>query len=116
MSIPITCKAAQLDYIGSVLYSAHDEQLDRLIASSGKRMAQYCNTEFPWRLAELRLAADAPRNTKIAVFFLLLNMDMPLKESIRELCPHKAGSFYETLRMDTVPNWINDERHSLQDL
>eukprot|EP00961_Rhodomonas_salina_P300458 3939800-Rhodomonas_salina.2 len=117
MSILITCQTAQLDYIGSVLYGAHDEQLDKLIVSSGKRMAQHCNSEFPWRLAELGLvAASAPRNTKIAVFFLLLNMDMPLKESMRDLCPRKAGGFYETLRSTVIPHWINDERHTLQDL
>eukprot|EP00961_Rhodomonas_salina_P128051 1725952-Rhodomonas_salina.1 len=116
MSIPITCSTAQLDYIGSVLYGAHDEQLDQLIASSGKRMAQYCNSEFPWRLAELGLADECPRNSKIAVFFLLLNMDMPLKECMRDLCPRKAGGFYRALREDVVPQWINDERHSLQDL
>eukprot|EP00961_Rhodomonas_salina_P240877 3254646-Rhodomonas_salina.1 len=116
MSIPMTCPTAQLDYIGSVLYGAHDGQLDTLIVSSGKRMAQYSNTEFPWRLAELGVDPESSRNTKIAVFFLLLNMDMPLKDSIRDLCPRKAGGFYETLRNCVVPEWLNDERHTLQDL
>eukprot|EP00961_Rhodomonas_salina_P247376 3342378-Rhodomonas_salina.1 len=79
MSIATTCSAPQLDYIGQVLYSAHGPNLDRTISDSGKRMAALYQTPVPRELAERATEPNTPSNLKIAVFFVLLNADIDLK-------------------------------------
>ena len=53
-----------------------------------------------------------------AVFFILLNQDSRLRESIcskrvlsylPELCPHKACRFYDSLKESLVVEWVKNE-------
>lgn len=100
----------QLDHIGAVLYLAHSTHLDRVICDSGKRMATDCGSEFPWLIAEMATQPGTARNVKIAAFFVLLNVDIALKQAATSMCPHKAGVFFQALHSSVVPGWLSDER------
>ena len=115
MSIPITCKTSQLDFLGMVLYGAHDDNLDKVISASGKRCASLYNSEYAWFMADLATKENAPRNLKIATFFLLLNKDQKLREDIFNICPYKAGCFYKTLCKNVVPRYLENESTDLND-
>ena len=115
MSIPITCKSTQLDFLGSVLYGAHDSNLDNIITESGKRCAVLYNSGYAWSIAEFATSENAPRNLKIAAFFFLLNKDPDLRESLDTLCPYKASRLYKKLESSVIPNFVKNESSDLND-
>ncbi len=109
--MPTTCAiTTQLDHIGAVLYLAHGPNIDQVIRDSGKRMAVYYGSEYPWLIADMATQPDTPRNVKVAAFFLLLNVDLVLKQATPRICPYQAGVFYLTLHTSVIPGWLKDER------
>lgn len=59
-----------------------------------------------------------------AVFFILLNQDSKMRESLctkrilpylPTLCPHKACRFYDCLKDSVVTEWVKNERIHLLD-
>ena len=115
MSIPITCKSTQLDFLGSVLYGAHDSNLDNIITESGKRCAVLYNSGYAWSIAEFATSENAPRNLKIAAFFFLLNKDPDLRESLTTICPYKASRLYKKLENSVIPQFVKNESSDLND-
>eukprot|EP00961_Rhodomonas_salina_P209743 2832127-Rhodomonas_salina.1 len=79
-------------------------------------MAALYKTPVPWELAERATEPNATRNHKITVFFVLLNVDIDLKNILVDLCPHKAGGFYQEINNTIIPQWLKDETHSLETL
>ncbi len=106
----MTCTSRTIDFIGRVLYCAHTARLDDTIRDAGKRLAAAANSEHAWLIAEAATEAEAPRDVKIAAFFLLLNVDAALKEAITDIGPHRAAGFYRELSESTVPKYLSDDR------
>lgn len=63
-------------------------------------------------------AQSMPHATLRAIFFILLNQDSRMRDSLcvkrvlpylPELCPHKACRFYDSLKESVVVEWVKNE-------
>ena len=113
VSAPMTC--AKIDFIGSVLYGACDENLQDVVTESVRVLAQKNASEHATMLGDMMRSPHTPPDAKRAIFFLVLNKDSALREKITGICPYKAAAFYEALHRHIVPAWLKDETKTLYD-
>lgn len=116
------------DVVFNVLYGADHKLMLRLISASVQRVAEYTQTCTVFRLAEV-----ARHNVQHArcVFSVLMCIDEILREEIctgrfhvqqkhdevqfEAMCPHKALSFFKTLRAHVLDPWIRNEVNTVEE-
>lgn len=109
------------DILMHLLYSGNCEVLLRtLIMQSIHNIAAEHPSSGGVRQALLPFipTQTTPPATLRAVFFILLNQDSKMRDSLcakrmlhylPELCPHKACRFYDSLNESVVVEWIKNE-------
>jgi hypothetical protein len=111
------------DMLSFIIFGSDTNFILGIVKASVQRMHEITSNEFTAAMKRLLDTKQTTLSLLKALFFLLLNVDMTMKElvvnthmqQIDNMSKEKAKRFFMDLRNITVPNWIKNPDMDIND-